>query len=79
MQRKIKSFIDGAADCFDNIRDAERVPSAILLLANCRLVVNFLYLCFRCMYKKRDAYSKINHKNTKTKLKSALPFCYSAV
>ena len=33
------SFIDGAADCFDNRRDAERVPSAILLLANCSLVV----------------------------------------
>ena len=26
------SFIDGSADCFDNRIDAERVPSAILLL-----------------------------------------------
>ena len=41
----VKSFIDGAADCFENRRDAERVPSAILLLANCRLVTNLLYLC----------------------------------
>ena len=40
-----KSFIDGAADYFDNRRDAERVPSAILLSAICRLVVNFQYFC----------------------------------
>ena len=36
--------IDRAADCFDNRRDAERVPSS-MLLANYRLVINFLYLC----------------------------------
>ena len=34
---KVKSVIDGAADCFDNRKDANRVTSAILLLANCRL------------------------------------------
>ena len=45
MLAKLKSVIDGAADCFDNRRDAKRVPSAILLLANFRLVTNFLYLC----------------------------------
>ena len=33
----LKSFIDDAADCFDNRRDAERVPSAILLLANVQM------------------------------------------
>ena len=44
-KKQIKSFIDAAADCFDNRRDAKIVPSAILLLANCRLVTNFLYLC----------------------------------
>ena len=31
----VSNFIDGAADCFDNRGDAERVPSVILLLANC--------------------------------------------
>ena len=30
----LKSFIDGAADCFDNRRAAKIVPSAILLSAN---------------------------------------------
>ena len=44
-QLELKSFIDGAADCFDNRRDVERVTSPILLLANCRLVIKFLYLC----------------------------------
>jgi hypothetical protein len=37
--RGVKSFIDNAADCFDNRRGAERVTSTIQLLANCR------YLC----------------------------------
>ena len=48
MQRKIKSFIDGAADCFDNTRDAERVPSAILLLANCILVIKQKSISEKC-------------------------------
>ena len=38
----VKSFIDGAADCFDNSRDAKRVSSAILLLVNCNLCSNKL-------------------------------------
>ena len=50
LRSKIKSFIDGAADWFDNRRDVERVPSAILLLANCRLVNKFLYLCLKCQF-----------------------------
>ena len=34
---KVKSFIDGAADCFDNKKDATILPSA-----NCSLVTKFL-------------------------------------
>ena len=45
LRSKIKSFIDGAADWFDNRRDVERVPSAILLLGNYRPVTNFPYFC----------------------------------
>ena len=37
----VKSFIGGTVDCFD----AKSIPSAILLLANCSLIRNFLYLC----------------------------------
>ena len=36
LQQLLKIFVDGPADCFDNRRDAERVPFVILLLANCR-------------------------------------------
>jgi hypothetical protein len=40
----LKSFIDGTAESSSlNKRDAKRVPSAIMLLANCRLVTNCIF------------------------------------
>ena len=43
----LNSFVDGASDCCDNGRDAERVSSAILLLANFR---HFFHTSFALLH-----------------------------